>query len=68
MHSIIWLLLFAPPVLAALAWLMTRGWTAMMMRGRSTPRIAFWQRYDYWVLLAISFFAMLVTAFIDHKL
>ncbi len=68
MHSIIWLLLFAPPVLSGVAWLMTRGWTAMMMRGRSTPRIVLWQKYDYLVLLTISFFAMLVTALIEHKL
>jgi hypothetical protein len=68
MHSIIWLLLFAPPCLAVLTWLMTRGWTLMMMRGRSTPRLALWQKYDFWTILIILYVVMFVAALVEHKL
>ncbi|HJY07704.1 MAG TPA: hypothetical protein VJ323_15410 [Bryobacteraceae bacterium] len=68
MHSIIWLLLFAPPCLALLTWLMTRGRKFMMMGNRSTPRIAAWQKYDFWIILAILYVVMFAAAAIEHKL
>ena len=68
MHSIVWLFLIAPPCLAALTWLMTRGWTSMMMRGRSTPRIALWQQYDCWIIVIILYVVMFTAALIEHKL
>src|SRR5690348_6543220 len=54
MRPIIWILLAAPPCLAALTWLMTRGWTWIVMRGRPTRRIAIWQKYDFWIILGNS--------------
>ena len=68
MHSIVWLLLFAPPCLALLAWLMTRRWKLMMMGGRSTSRIAAWQKYDFWIILGILYVVMFAAAVIEHKL
>jgi|GEM_PF-3267540 len=68
MHSIVWLLLFAPPCLALLTWLMTRGWTAMIARGNPRPWIAVWQKYDFWVILAILYIVMWTAAVVEHKL
>jgi hypothetical protein len=68
MASIIWVLLLGPPCLAALIWLLTRGWTLLMMRGRPTPRIAMWQRYDFWIILAILYIVMFAAALVRHKL
>jgi hypothetical protein len=68
MHSIIWLLLFAPPCLALLTWLMTRGWKLMMMGSRSTSRTAAWQKYDFWIILGILYVVMFAAAIIEHKL
>ena len=67
-HSILWLLIFAPPVLAVITWLMTRGWTKSMMQGRSTLRINAWQKYDFRIILAILYIVMFTTAIIEHKL
>jgi len=68
MHSIIWLLLLAPPCLALVTWLIIRGWKLMMMGGRSTSRIAAWQKYDFWIILGILYVVMFAAAVIEHKL
>jgi len=68
MHSIVWVLVLGPPCLAMLTWLVTRGWTFVVMRGRSTPRITKWQRYDIWIILAILYIVMFAAALIKQKL
>jgi len=68
MRSIVWILLLGPPILAAMTWLLTRGWTSMMMRGRTTSRIATWQKYDFWIILAILYLVMFTAALVKHKL
>jgi hypothetical protein len=68
MHSILWLLLFAPPCLALVTWLMTRGWKVIVMGNRSTPRITAWQKYDFWIILLILYVVMFAAAVIDGKL
>jgi len=68
MRSIVWILLLGPPILAAMTWLLTRGWTSMMMRGRTTSRIAKLQKYDFWIILAILYLVMFTAALVKHKL
>ena len=68
MRTIFWVLLIAPPCLAALTWLMTRGGAAAMMRGRPRPWLVLWQKYDFWIILAILYIVMLTDAVIEHKL
>jgi hypothetical protein len=68
MHSILWLLLFAPPCLALVTWLMTRGWKVIVMGNRSTPRITAWQKYDFWIILLILYVVMFTAAVIEGKL
>ncbi len=40
----------------------------MMMNGRSTSRIALWQKYDFWIILIILYIVMFVAALAEHKL
>ena len=68
MSQMIAVLIFGPPCIAVLTWAMTRGWTAMMMRGRSTPRIVLWQKYDFWIILTILYIVMFTVALIERKL
>ena len=68
MRSIFFLLLAAPPCLATLSWFMSRGWTALMMQGRTTERIQRWQRYDFWVFLIALYVVMISATAFQHKL
>jgi hypothetical protein len=68
MRPITWTLLVGPPCVSLLTWLLTRGWTSMMMRGRTTPRIVMWQKYDFWIILAILYVTMFTAALVEHKL
>jgi len=68
MHSILWLLLFAPPCLALLTWLMTRGWKFIVMGNRSTSRVTAWQKYDFWIILLIMYAVMFTAAVVEGKL
>jgi len=68
MRTITWTLLIGPPCLTLLTWLLTRGWTYLMMRGRTTARITAWQRYDFWIIFAIIYVVMFTAALVGHKL
>ena len=68
MRQIYWVLLLGPPCLATLAWFMTRGWIATMMQGRSTPVVALWKKYDFWIILGILYAVMFVAAIAEQKL
>jgi hypothetical protein len=68
MRQIHWVLLIGPPCLAVLGWLMTRGWISAVSQGRSTPLIALWKKYDFWIILGVRYVVIRSAAIIDHKL
>jgi hypothetical protein len=68
MRQVYWVLLLGPPILGTLGWAMTCARTSAIMGGRTTPRILAWQKYDFWIILALMYVVMFAAAFIEHKL
>jgi hypothetical protein len=68
MRQITAVLLFGPPALALIGWLFTRGWTRAMLSGEPSGLFRAWQRYDFWVILAILYIVMFIAAIMLHKI
>ena len=68
MSQITEVLLFGPPCLAVVTWAFARGWSRAMQGGQISERFQRWERYDFWVILAIMYLVMFGTAIAEHKL
>lgn len=61
-------LLYIPPVLCVLAWLIAQSWTAAT-EGKPRPKaLAWWRKHEFGIYLATIFATVLATLLLDHKL
>jgi hypothetical protein len=68
MHSIIWLLLFAPPCIACVWWLLSRGWATIVQGGSVSERTVKRQRIEFWIMLVAAYVVAVITSLVEHKL
>ena len=62
------ILLYIPPVLCLLAWLVAQGWTAAT-EGKPRPALLrWWRKHEFGIYLATIFATVLATLLLDHKL
>ena len=61
-------LLYIPPILCVLAWLLTQSWTAAT-EGQPRPRLlVWWRKHEFGIYLGTIFATMLAILLLDHKI
>jgi hypothetical protein len=68
MRQITEVLIFGPPTLAVITWILTRAWTRATQRQELSAAFRKWQQYDFWIILLNMEIVMFVTAMVEHKL
>ena len=64
MHSIVWILLFVPPIVSWLIWRKVCDAHAAGVTRRRDQM----PKYGFWVILGISYVVMLAAAIVERKL
>lgn len=47
-----------PPIVTAVWWLMSSGWSNMMQGGEPTPRTKIWLSKGFWIVLGLLYLLM----------
>jgi hypothetical protein len=66
MHSIIWFLIIAPPLVSLVLW--QRILPVGRISVRNSPRTGRTWKHGFWIILTVNYLAMFTAAVVGHKL